>query len=62
MSKWYVAFFDSDEENAYEKFENDEEATMGLAYSDNGAHALEIYECNDDECLTPKRMIYPVCE
>lgn len=62
MSKWYMAIFEGDEENAYEKFENDEEAVMGLEYSDNGSLALEIYECNNDDCLTPNRMIYPACE
>ena len=60
--RWYVAFFDGDEENGYEKFRNDEEAILGLSYSDNGAHALEIYECNNDETLTPGRMVYPTVD
>lgn len=57
MNKWYVAFFDGDEENAYEKFKSDEDAIMGLSYSDNGYIALEIWECADDETLTPIRQI-----
>ena len=56
--KWYMAIFDGDEENGYEMFEDDEAAIMGLSYSDNGANALEIYECSDDECLTPGRLVW----
>ena len=56
--RWYMAFFEGDEEDGYEKFETDEEAIMGLAYSDNGAQAIEIYECDDDEFLSPKRLVW----
>lgn len=57
MSKWYMATYDGDEENAYEKFNNDEEAIRGMSYSDNGADMLEIFECADDETLTPIRQV-----
>lgn len=61
MNKWYVAFFSDDTENEYGKFANDEQAIkhfLRWAY-DNGTEAVEIYECNDDECLTPSMMVYP---
>lgn len=57
MGKWYVGFYDGDGENAYEKFNNDEEAIMGLSYSDEGYHCLEVWECADDETLTPIRHV-----
>lgn len=57
---WYVAFFDGNTENEYDKFSNDEEAINGFKYwaENNGDTLLEIYECNDDECLTPRRKVY----
>lgn len=57
MASWYMGVYNGDQENAYEKFLSDEEAIRGLSYSDNGAYLLEVYECADDECLTPIRQI-----
>ena len=49
--KWYVGFMDDNEDNVYERYENDVEAIHGLR------NALEVWECADDECLTPIRLV-----
>lgn len=59
MSSFYVAFYDeADAENEYEKFSSDEEA-IAVFLANGCGTVLEIYECNDDETLSPKRMVYP---
>lgn len=60
--KYYVAMFDSDLENEYERFPSDIEAIRGfLEFADaNDETILEIHQCADDECLTPCRRIYPL--
>ena len=59
MSCFYVAFYEgADTENEYEKFSSDEEAIAGFL-ADGCGTVLEIYECNDDETLSPKRRVYP---
>lgn len=58
MSKWYLAVSEGNNENEYKQFESDAEAVDGFVFGD-GLRALEVYECNDDECLTPARMVYP---
>lgn len=57
MARWYMGVFEGDEENAYERFDSDEAAIRGLSYSDNGFNVLEIYECANDETLTPVRQV-----
>lgn len=56
--KWYVAFFEGDLENEYERFDSDAAAVDGFVYGDEPV-AMEVYECNDDECLSPARRVYP---
>lgn len=59
MSSFYVAFYEEvDAENEYEKFSSDEEA-IAVFLANGCGTVLEIYECNDDETLSPKRMVYP---
>lgn len=59
MSSFYVAFYEeADAENEYEKFSSDEEA-IAVFLANGCGTVLEIYECNDDETLSPKRMVYP---
>ena len=63
MSKWYMAVFEGDAENEYEKFDSDEEAIQGFAEGpmlEDQPRALEIYECLENECLTPVRQVYPL--
>lgn len=62
MSKWYVAFVDSSgDDDRYEKFSSDRAAIDGFMrnHEPDEPGILEIWECNDDECLSPARMIYP---
>lgn len=56
--KWYVAFFEGEEENEYEQFSSDAEAIDAFVLGDE-PKAMEVYECNDNECLSPKRRVYP---
>ena len=49
--RWYVGFMDGIEDNVYERYENDVEAIHGLR------NALEVWECADDETLTPVRYV-----
>lgn len=51
MSKWYVGFMAGSEDNVYERYESDAEALRGLR------DALEVWECADDETLTPVRYV-----
>lgn len=55
---WYVGMYDGNEEDQYEKFWGDEDALSSMRYSDNGCELLELWECADDECLTPIRQVY----
>ena len=59
--KWYMAeVADEEIDHEWEQFESDEEAIAGFnawAYR-NGTVVLEIWECEDDECLTPKRLVW----
>lgn len=58
---WYVAFFDGDVENGYAKACSDEEAIIWFKQEakDEGWELLEVYQCNDDECLTLKQRVFP---
>jgi hypothetical protein len=49
--KWYVGIMDGNEDNVYEWHKNDIEALNGLR------DALEVWECANDECLTPVRLV-----
>ena len=48
---WYVIYFSDETENEY--FQGNEQEAKN-AYADN---ILEIWECNNDETLSPKRLV-----
>lgn len=55
-----MAYLSGDAENEYGVFSSDDEA-IGAFLSverDGDETVLEIYECNDDECLTARRLIW----
>ena len=57
---FYMAYLSGDAENEYGVFSSDDEA-IGAFLSverDEDETVLEIYECNDDECLTARRLIW----
>lgn len=61
--KWYVGLTDDDiSDNEYEKFADDLEAIKGFLYLSSDTEDINIYEiweCNDDECLSPNRLVWP---
>lgn len=61
--KWYVGLTDDDiSDNEYEKFANDLDAIKGFLYwseIEENPGIYEIWECDDDECLTPNRLVWP---
>ena len=58
--RWYMATTDGDFENEYGKFHSDEEAISEFLEWQEGEDfsILEIYECANDETLTPTRLIW----
>ena len=60
---WYMAIMDGEAENEYEQYRNDEDAICGfLAWAgrqDEDCHVLEIWRCDNDECLTPIERAWP---
>lgn len=58
---WYMANTDDlSVDHEYGQFENDAEAIAGFREWANGEDfaVLEIYQCSDDECLTPAKLIW----
>lgn len=63
LLKWYVGFTDSDSDDhaVYDQFEDDLQAIKAyLAWSEweDNPSVLELWECEDDECLTPIRCVW----
>lgn len=62
--KWYVGFTDSDSDDGtvYDQFEDDQQAikayTVWSEWNDN-PKVLELWECENDECITPIRLVWP---
>lgn len=58
---WYMAeYWNPNTENEYERFDSDEEAISGFSANvPDGEILLEIFRCEDDECLTPEKLIWP---
>ena len=54
--KWYLVIYEGEEENEYFKADDDGHAMYCLR--DDLANVVEVHACNDDECLTPARLIY----
>lgn len=63
-NKYYVATFSGNIENEYEEYANDLDAINGFLQfaRSNGKTILEIHECQNDECLTPSRLVYPAVD
>ena len=59
--KWYlVNVADEEIDHEWEQFKNDEEAIKGFREwaAREGMTVLEVWECADDECLSPVRCVY----
>ena len=59
--KWYVGFTDGDSDNEYEKFADDLDAIKGFlqwSEAEGNPGIWEIWECENDECLTPFRPVW----
>lgn len=54
--RWYMATYAGDSTpNDYERFPDDKSAIDGFTRNvPDGEVLLEIYRCDDDECLTPE--------
>ena len=57
--KWYLGVYADLKENEYEVFASDEEAIEGFTNAEDNDLLLEIYRCEDDECLSPEERIWP---
>lgn len=59
---WYMAVMGGEAENEYGQYRDDQDAIDGLlAWNEwvcEDAAVLEIYRCDDDECLTPVERIW----
>lgn len=56
---WYMAEYWGETENEYAQFPSDGEAIAGFtANAPEDDSLVEIYRCQDDECLTPERVIW----
>ena len=55
---WYMAEYWGETENAYERFDSDEDAIAGFTGTDDSDVLQAIYRCEDDECLTPAVCIW----
>lgn len=60
-SKWYVAFPVDDIDNEYGKFSSENDALkFFFEWAENSKTEIaEIYECDNDECLTPTVRVWP---
>lgn len=53
--RWYMAEYSGDKDSKYERFESDAEAIdCFTANVPEGEELVEIFRCEDDECLTPE--------
>jgi len=57
---WYYASHSDGSLDDYCQYENDNDAIEGLTTYAEWVKSplLEIWECDDDECLTPKRLVW----
>ena len=57
---WYMAEYWGETENAYERFDSDEDAIAGFTRNVPEEDSLvQIWRCLDDECLTPEELVWP---
>ena len=57
---WYMAEYLGETENAYERFGSDEEAIAGFTGNvPEGDSLVQVWRCQDDECLTPEELVWP---
>lgn len=56
MMNWYMTTYWDDRENDYDLFRFDDEAVKSITA--NSVGVCEIFRCNDDECLTPAKLLW----
>lgn len=57
---WYRVEFYSNKESVYYQAQDDEDAISFMPAWADRDDVMSVYRCNDDECLTDNKCVYPV--